>query len=667
VAARALPVTSPARAVTPAPAHAVATSQKAHVLLEGEAQNLIRLFVQDHESFAMVFIPTPSSTTSGGFFHLFSTRDDQLVSVASLECSLRTVHCHLQDFSIVGGTLYALWDTQGRASVERIKLALTSSNRRARVMTAESAIWDTAAYAAEPELTPAYLDQLLLQPGSLTGTLMTAILKPGSFSPLTLRLALEQYTNALLSLPGDIPLALRTSYATVAENIAAVVGCRVVLSRNPQTGAAEHDKYWQALRRDWEGFIARCRELERSARWPVAIAVVDQFQPSTAVTARSQNGTASSSPDVFLEDSMFRDILVIERERVGVVALEDLALQLHRILTESSAVPQPFALMDGVWKLRSQLGPTIMTDIESRLIDLSRQEIAFPLPDIIQHQVQQVRFLESLDEGFTAWFQGRMDNIDLTGANIRIALDLIGGFEQAVVKMEIRTEGQSEAGAESQPPEWQRALAVSYCTATVEARYELAVSLVILLFFYAHDLTTWDPNLIAEIFAVFRGLAMLRYIVRQPAAATGSSNSDRLNTDDIAARMRDMSFARQTDETTGHAYSLLHQLMAQHGGLARTSSIHTAHRYLNEAGILQSSSPAQATRPEAVFCKTLWEQGYLQVARELLTWLPRTPAVTYVLGLLWIDMGRADDAGPLLERLGGMFGEGLQPRSSLPS
>ena len=101
------------------------------------------------------------------------------------------------------------------------------------------------------------------------------------------------------------PAPLLVSYATTAENITAVVGCTVKLLKDPQTGTPLYDNYWNALKRDWEGFIARCREIERRARWPLALGVGDPKG----------------------------DLYVIERERVGMMILEDIPLYFHRILT----------------------------------------------------------------------------------------------------------------------------------------------------------------------------------------------------------------------------------------------------------------------------------------------------------------------------------------------
>ena len=57
---------------------------------------------------------------------------------------------------------------------------------------------------------------------------------------------------------------------TVAEQITSVVGCTVERTKDPKIGAPLHTNYWDAQKRDWEGFVARCREIERNGCnwWP---------------------------------------------------------------------------------------------------------------------------------------------------------------------------------------------------------------------------------------------------------------------------------------------------------------------------------------------------------------------------------------------------------------
>lgn len=620
VAERTLSSSNPSKTVISAPA---ANSAKSAVLLPPDHQKLLCVFhaTASEAEHVLAFIPTESSTSSGGYFQLFDASDGNIRSVKIFEASKNSVHCHLQDFLVDSDTLYALWDRQGQSMVEKLENIFGQPE-------VEDEDWRNITYASEAELTPAYLDELLLSPGSLTDKFFEAVMCPGIFSPLTLQAAISQYTDACHSLPSPLPPQLLTTYATVGENIAAVVGCTVQLTRDPHTGALQPAKYWNALKRDWEGFIARCREVERSARWPLALGVGD-----------SKNG-----------------VVVIERERIASIVEEDLPLRLHRQLTASSPLESQFSLLDILWTLRSKIGPKAMLTLEHRLIDLAHQEIAFPYADIIQDQAQRIYFRDEVDEGLENWITGRLQSVGNVEEATRTILDIIGGFDKAVK----REEDEVELLLPTVNQEWTRALTAAYVTGSVHARYDLCLSLVTLLFFLSDDLHQWDPSLLAEIFVVFRGVAMLRYVVRQPAgdSITPSPSTDVLTTEDedVSARLQNMHVSFPHSHFTP-TYSLVHRLVAQYGVAAGSAYLpSSAHQFLDVTGLLQSLTPAQATKLEVLFCERLRLLGYHEVSRELLAWLPRTPGVTYVLGRLWLDEGRYDDAASVLEGLAGSFG-----------
>lgn len=623
VSAKRLPLTSSERAVSLAPG--ASNENKPYVLLEAEPQRLLRVFSislnpEKEQHFVLAFSPTPTSSQSGGFFQLFSTDADYLNSAGIIQSSQASAHCHLQDFIVVNGNiLYALWDRQGQSTIE--KMVFSPGQMMGQT---SNAPWLTASYPTEHELTPAYLDELLLAPGSLTDRFFEAVMRPGMFSTLTLRTAIDQYTSACLSLPGPHLPRLTAAYATLGEQIAAVVGSTVNLNRDPHTGALLHANYWNALKRDWEGFIARCREVERSARWPLALGIGDKG-----------------------------DVLVVERERAGNLVSEDFALQMHRMLLTSSPMEPQHDLLDILWTLRTKLGHHSVMNLENRLSDIIHQEIAFPFADIIIDEAQRSNFMNNLDEGMESWTSGRLQSIQDLYEAVRSVLDIIGGFEPEVKNEEDDT-GSLVPIANS---DWKRALIAAYTANTINARYDLCLSLVILLFFFSEDLVDWEPALLAEIFAVFRGIAILRYLAQQPAGISSIKHhtlDDSRTAEDVIARMHDM----QVFTASGRfkpSYSLIHCLLAESGNTQSLPG--AAHRFLDSTALLQSSSPAHVTKLEIMFCERLRLLGYYEVAREILAWLPRTPSVSYVIARLWLNVGRADDAAYLLDKLVGHFGK----------
>ncbi|KAH9005802.1 nucleoporin Nup120/160-domain-containing protein [Lactarius hatsudake] len=546
----------------PSPISGTSTS-KPSILLDTAPQKLITVYEGPH---VLVFIPTPSSSSSGGFFQLFSASGDRLQLVETFEASHDTAHTHLQDFAVIGGYLYTLWDRQGQATVEILDIPMSEVSNEP-----DNIGWRVVLYPYEPDLTPAYLDELLLSPGSLTDKFFSAIMRPWP----------------------------------------AVVGCTVKLSRDSQTGALQHDKYWISLKRDWEGFIARCRAIERSARWPLAL---------------------GSGPR--------GEVILAERERTGALAVEDLPLRLHRHLRDDLGAESQFAVCEIAWSLRTRMGPRALRALEGRVVDLTQQEIAFPFADIIADTAARGAFREALDDGAESWLVGRLQSVPDLEAATRLVLDLVGGFDRAVHT---------------------RMLTAAYATHSVRARYDFILALVALLFFLADDLEGWDPSLLSEIFAVFRGVAMLRYASEQPAfdAAPLTVVDD---ADEVAARLRTLGMSRSGPATSAPTPDLFPCLLEQIGSTAVDAPLAVAaHAFLDMSGLLQATSTAHAARLEVQWCERLRSLKFLDAARETLEWLPRAPAVMYVWARLWLDVGRGADAADAMDNLAGSFG----PHSAL--
>ncbi|KNZ75687.1 Nuclear pore complex protein [Termitomyces sp. J132] len=592
-----------------------------NILLDASPQTLIRVFttpVREDHIYVVVFIPTISSSSSGGTFHVLDTISDQLYEVGKIESPEEIAHCHLQDFIIAGSTIWALWDRQGQSIVEKTFMNVETFHEGFR-----ADAWTISCYAPEPELTPAYLEEYLLSPGSMTEKFFEAIMRPGMFSALTLQTAIDQYIDVCLSMPGSKPPQLTVAYATTSEQIAAVVGCTVALHRDPHTGAYQHANYWSALKRDWEGFIARCREIERSARRPLALGIQDQ-----------------------------NEIMIVERERAGLLVKEDLAIWLRRLLAIPGATLDPqYDLFGTLWYLRGSLGPQVLQDLENRMMDILRQEIFFTIPEILKDQTDRFNLRRDMDLEDNQWISGKLHSLQNLDAATRTALDVIGGFN-----VEVKRE-EDEVELLLPPPHsnWSQALTTAYISKTVDARYELALVLITMLFFLSEDISDWDPALLSEIFAVFRGIAMLRYVSRQPALAAPEHpiSPDFSAADDVISRMRNMNVSFSSKTLPSPHYSVIHRLVDQSDGTDVLPD--AAHRYLDATGLLQSVGPGNATQYEVIFCDNLRLLGFYGASRELLSWLPRTPGVSYVQARLWLNIGRIDDAAHLFEKLGGSF------------
>jgi nuclear pore complex protein Nup160 len=251
---------------------------------------------------------------------------------------------------------------------------------------------------------------------------------------------------------------------------------------------------------------------------------------------------------------------------------------------------------------------------------------------------------------------GRLQSIADIDAATRTALDVIGGFDSDVK----REEDEVELLLPPPHSDWSRALTATYVTATVNARYDLCLSLATLLFFFSDQLNNWDPALLAEVFAVFRGIAILRFLTRQPAGDPSGSKpaAEDVAADDVIARLRNMQVSRSLRGSHfSPTYSLIHRLLVQPADTVGLPG--SAHRFLDSTGLLQSISPANATKYEVIFCERLRALGYYETTSEIISCLPRTAGVTYVHARLWLNIGRADDAAYLMEKLAGAFGKCL--------
>ncbi|GBE89217.1 hypothetical protein SCP_1502250 [Sparassis crispa] len=240
-----------------------------------------------------------------------------------------------EDFVVIGSTLYTVWDKQGQSMVEYAKISFHDGNRI-------EVVWNTATYAHEAELIPAYLEELLLPAGSMADKFFEAISRPGIFSPVTLRTVIDQYTDACRPLYTP---QLLTTYGSVGEQIAAIVGCTVELTRDHST--------------------ARCREIEHHARWPLAIGMGEPRE----------------------------GILVVERELIAALVDEDFPLGSRRLLAASSPLDPQFTLLEILWTLRAKIGTGPKLVFEDRLVDLPsniREELDEGMESWIAGRLQSI-------------------------------------------------------------------------------------------------------------------------------------------------------------------------------------------------------------------------------------------------------------------------------------
>lgn len=484
--------------------------------------------------------------------------------------------------------------------------------------------WFTVQPDSSNDLAQEAMDELLLQRGSLTDKFLQSIVRPGLFSVVTVRSALQSYKEHYLSLPGPHPAPLLSTYPTLSQNIAATVGCTVSLTRDPQTGMVSQKPYWQALRRDWEGFLARCKENERSARWPLCL----------GVTSGSQ-------------------VIVVERERISQCTEEDRPLQLCRSLYSSKAVDSSLSLLSVCWELRKKFSPQLMQSIEAETITILTEDIAFPLVDIVAEASTRVFSRDSeIESELVQWLSEQLQPIGGFDDAVREIIDMLEGGEDTI-KME---EDEVEMILPPYSLDWKRALVTSYITETVDARYDICLAFAALIFCTTSEFRRYDPGLIISAFAPIRGVAMFRYLCRQPAGDLEGSRPlplEGINADDVVSRFSNMHMSRGR-RTFIPTYSLVHRLLAENTFSSSTEV--AAHQFMQKVGFLHREDITQVSKDEVSLCEELRKLGYKESCSYLLSCLPRTPAVCYVTGRLWIDSQRDEEAMQLLQSVAGNFG-----------
>lgn len=572
----------------------------------------------------IVFVPTPSAETAG-FFLLYrlsaqdrtSSRRD-LAFIGRKSCSAQTEGWELRDFLVADDVLYLLWNAQGSTVIQTSTHDLDESE-------SEQEPWFTLSADGEKELSPDSFEESAQEGDTLASSILAAILRPGAFSPYTLHMATSQYESSLVDIA---PHILNTPYPTLAERIAAVVGSSVSLITDPRTGAQMWDRYWSALRRDWEGFVARCQAVERAGRWPLGL-------------SRARDGS----------------VVVLARERMGTIVTLDEPMSVHALAGANTSAGT--SLFGVAWSLRANIPPADLRVLEDALRSVGGDgRIAYSHDSVLRDVAQ--RHLEGLvPPGPAAFVRSGLGMLgDLEDAVIQ-ALNVVARLEH-VVKLE---DPDGAMGlAVGHDGEFKKGLTTAYIAQSVEARYDLCLSVLLLLLFIALD----DPDALrsspaaARACVTFHALGLLRALVKQSAGdLAGVAGGYGDVEDDVLARFEAMGFASPAPGAigvgrTGPQYSLVHALLPRAN--LSTTVLQSAHAFLLETGVLNDSAQLDVGVGELGLVERLRVLGYLDFTHELVMRLPPTPGVCYVHARLLMDLGRPDEAAVLFEKAANNFG-----------
>ncbi|KAG8865283.1 hypothetical protein FRB96_000173 [Tulasnella sp. 330] len=636
----------------------------------------------------MIFVPTPTDE-NGGFFITYSLGAEvtdvlvrresrSLVKQSILSCSPRTAGMELRDFVVVDDMLWCLWDTHGRSMVESIPLDEDDDEDEG----GGGRAWSLATFGVEPDYSPAYFDQLLIGTGSFTDVLMDAILRPGIFSKLTLETAIHQYRDSIISTissSSSPPPALIASYPTLSERIAGIVGCTVECAVDLQTGEQLWDQYWAALKRDWEGFVARCTEIERSARWPIALGVGD-------------NGR----------------VIILERERVGTVVVDDEPLHAAKLVLfgnipgageASGEVALGLKVFEIAKVLRENVELKERMHLEQAFLDRGQELLAFSFEEV-GLDIARTHLVPFVDDNVTDYIADRVELlVDVEGA-VADALNIIRDLEP-LVKPEVldeqdmdeddvfRSHPSNSSGTTLALPSqdhwekahWPKLLTAAYIGSTVAARYELCMSLLILVAFVTEvfpEKMTSEPSALDRVFDTFKSLSILRTLCQRPPPSPDASSARVQDVaaadqeDEMLSRFKGMrmasvgahtSSAPPTDGTPRAPISLLHALLTSPHFSSLSTAFNVqerAHNFLQANSLLKSSRHQDVEFMEVVevrLMEDLRDLGFLEAVREIGLWVSEGPAASYVMARTWLQLGRIEVAVGLFDVVAGSFGD----------
>jgi len=140
---------------------------------------------------------------------------------------------------------------------------------------------------------------------------------------------------------------------------------------------------------------------------------------------------------------------------------------------------------------------------------------------------------------------------------------VIGGFDVEVKQEEDELELlllPSHSG-------WSRGVTAVYIAKTIDARYELCLSLVALLFFLADELSEWDPSLLAA-------QCCNAQVHSQPTDECRYRRYFRSdNADDVVSRMRNMNVS-SSRTVLSPIYSLADRLLVKSGDTMGSQVLH---------------------------------------------------------------------------------------------
>ncbi|KAG8758806.1 hypothetical protein FRC14_007305 [Serendipita sp. 396] len=596
-----------------------------------------------------------------------------------------------------------------------------------------------------------FLGSLDFTAPNIDATILQALFTPGpgGFSPYTISEALKVYVeSARVSVKGDtrssdpnvgLRNALSHQYTSLRARVGAIVGSVIKEKVSSKTGTNnrimedEEETKITTQRREWEGFLACCRAIEKSGHWPVALGIVGTRAP----TGQSPQGG---------------ECVVIERERMGLVVNEDSPLEMyHRVMREMQETDfndeeagihavQPTHdwgsfLLRLALSLKSLLSPSSWAKVTDDLFSVIRNGISKNYDELLLDLGSELH-LENLEAD--DWVFEQLD--DIGKDNFSLGLDTISTLirttgvaeiadtvkqeddEEEVGRMLLHANANSSLiafggvvganallGEADNHTQWSKSLTASYLSATLDARYDIASSVIFLLMFIIFSQRDDSPSptaqVIDELFFGLRSSSLLRQIASRAVEGEVDGPVENTQLQNGASAAPVLARAIPTHMRAGTADSMSLQLSNLQVGVVQSSLIppqarsqvflppskssaipslpstmrgsgsspllqtllpslkrsfslpYASDAFLYSNGIISSDSLLIACQAEVKFAEDLRKREHYRAAADVLDWLPKNDACCYIGGLLMLHWEEYEQASSLFEGASRSFGE----------
>lgn len=494
----------------------------------------------------------------------------------------------------------------------------------------------------------------------LAQVFLQEIFRPGRYSVLTLQSALEDYVHQSKSRShASSSDPVQAAYPTLSQKYAAVIGNHLEVEHNAQTGAAMILEYRQALRQEWLGVWARCRELDRQGRWPLSVtrqagynvvldregfAVVSDEDVASVLDRASGDPVFADNLLSLSDDALWSSLDAVRSgdTRSDAVTLLTGARQLvsgvDAAVRAAGRADEPNADQSLFFDLLGLLAAGQATSIESIAASCWDEYIADNLSDDTVQEVQ--RCLERCTD---------------TTSALRAALDIFAAAKDPSAMAKTARDGLSGSG---------NALLASALTASIEARLAVSKHLVLIAFFLLASAeggatsgeTDESEELIHELARTV--VCFHRYhTLNEWCLSTGEEAVERAKSRTGGKRRAASDLSKPKADEGRYVdaddfdleYSLLHTMLARQRsdfGLQRDHFISDlAVQHVARLDLLDSTQTDCAPRRQDIdFLYRVLAAGQPGTAARLASIYPYSAGTAYIIGRSFVEDGLVEEA-----------------------